>query len=50
VAESDLNLQDLFRALFDYKAGGRILCESPIMEQDALYMKKIWQEVSGEES
>jgi len=49
VAESDLKLQDLFRALFDFKAGGRILCESPVMEQDALYMKKVWQEVSGEE-
>ena len=48
VAESDLKLKDLFRALFDFKAGGRILCESPIMEEDALYMKKVWQEVSGE--
>ena len=48
VAESDLKLQDLFRALNDIKAGGRILCESPIMEEDALYMKKVWQEVSGE--
>ena len=46
--ESDLKLRDLFRALHDFKAGGRILCESPIMETDALYMKKVWQEVSGE--
>jgi endonuclease IV len=35
--------------LYHFKAGGRILCESPLMEQDALYMKKVWQEVSGEE-
>ena len=48
VAESDLKLVELFRALHDFHAGGRILCESPIMEEDALYMKKIWQEVSGE--
>jgi deoxyribonuclease-4 len=48
VAESDLKLKDLLRALYDFKAGGRILCESPIMEKDALYMKKVWQEVSGE--
>jgi deoxyribonuclease-4 len=48
VAESDLKLLDLFRALKDFKAGGRILCESPEMEVDALYMKKVWQEVSGE--
>ena len=46
--ESDLKLKDLFRALYEFKAGGRILCESPIMETDALYMKKIWQEISGE--
>lgn len=50
IAESDLNLKDLFRALYDFKAGGRILCESPAMETDALYMKTVWQEVSGEES
>ncbi len=49
VAESDLNVADLFRALYHFKAGGRILCESPIMEQDAIYMKNIWQEISGED-
>lgn len=48
VGESDFKLHDLFRALNDFKAGGRILCESPILEEDALYMKKVWQEVSGE--
>jgi deoxyribonuclease IV len=48
VAESDLKLRDLFRALHDFKAGGRILCESPAMEDDALFMKQVWQEVSGE--
>lgn len=48
VAESDLRLSELFRALHDAGAGGRILCESPAMEEDALYMKKVWQEASGE--
>jgi deoxyribonuclease-4 len=48
VADSDFKLQDLFRALNNVKAGGRILCESPIMEADALYMRTTWQEVSGE--
>ena len=50
VAESDLKMMDLFRALSDFKAGGRILCESPIMETDALNMKNAWQEVSGEQA
>ncbi len=48
IAESDLKMDDLFRALKSVGAGGRILCESPKMEEDALYMKKVWQEVSGE--
>lgn len=49
VAESDLKLRDLFRALYAFSAGGRIMCESPIMEEDALNMKQVWQEVSGEQ-
>jgi deoxyribonuclease IV len=40
--ESDLNLEALFRALADFHCHGRILCESPIMEDDALYMKELW--------
>jgi len=45
---SDFNLRELFRALHDFGCGGRILCESPIMEDDALYFKQVWMEVSGE--
>jgi len=41
--ESDLNLKDLFKALHDTHAGGRILCESPLMEDDALYMQQLWR-------
>lgn len=41
--ESDLNLLELFKALKSVKGGGRILCESPIMETDALYMKETWE-------
>jgi deoxyribonuclease-4 len=48
VAESDFDLKGLFRALHACGAGGRILCESPAMEDDALYMKSVWREVSGE--
>jgi deoxyribonuclease-4 len=48
VAESDLDLKGLFLALHTAGAAGRILCESPAMEDDALYMKKVWQEISGE--
>jgi deoxyribonuclease-4 len=48
VAESDLKLSLLFQALNDFNCAGRILCESPIMEEDALNMKKAWLKVSGE--
>ncbi|MFZ0532939.1 MAG: TIM barrel protein, partial [Anaerolineales bacterium] len=42
--ESDLNLQGLFQALASFHSKGRILCESPIMEDDAFYMKNLWGE------
>ena len=46
--ESDFELRELFRALHEFGCGGRIMCESPIMEEDALYFKQVWMEVSGE--
>jgi len=48
LAEADLDLKALFRALKQHGCAGRILCESPIMEEDALNMKKAWMKVSGE--
>ena len=46
--DADLDLDALLRALKDFNCGGRILCESPIMEEDALKIMKAWIEVSGE--
>jgi deoxyribonuclease-4 len=48
LAKADLNLKALFQALLDFGCAGRILCESPIMEQDALNMKKAWIKSSKE--
>ena len=48
LADADLKWKDLFKALKQFGCGGRILCESPIMEEDALEMKKAWKKVSGE--
>lgn len=42
VEESDLDLDGLFRALRACGAAGRILCESPRMEEDALLMQRRW--------
>jgi len=46
--EADLDLKALFQALHDHGCAGRILCESPIMEQDALKMRQAWKKISGE--
>ena len=49
VEEADLDLPALFRALRDFRCSGRILCESPVMEDDALVLKRIWQEIAAAE-
>jgi deoxyribonuclease-4 len=46
--EADLKFKDLMRALHDTGAKGRLMCESPVMETDALKFKKLWIKVSGE--
>ena len=46
--DADLDLKALFGALHEHGCGGRILCESPIMEEDALRMKRSWSRISGE--
>lgn len=48
LSKADFDLKALFKALHEFGCGGRILCESPIMEEDALTMKKTWKKVSGE--
>ena len=45
--ESDLKYRDLFKALIDMGAGGRILCESPLMEEDALLMQKTYRRLAA---
>lgn len=48
LADADLDLKALFKAMKEFGCAGRILCESPIMEEDALNMKKAWMKISGE--
>ncbi len=47
--EADLDFAAIFRALRASNSKGRILCESPVLETDALKFKQLWQEISGEE-
>ncbi|MDA0999027.1 MAG: TIM barrel protein [bacterium] len=45
--ESDMNYKDLFRALIDFGAEGRVVCESPALEYDALIMQKTYRKLNG---
>ncbi|OGO10449.1 MAG: hypothetical protein A2Y93_04935 [Chloroflexi bacterium RBG_13_68_17] len=47
LTESDLDLPGLFRALADMKCQGRILCESPVLEDDALIFLRTWQKTEA---
>ncbi len=42
IEEADLDLKAIFRALQNFHAQGRILCESPEMEADALKMREMF--------
>jgi deoxyribonuclease IV len=47
IQESDFDLTGLLQALHARKCSGRLLCESPVMEEDALLIKKRWQEITS---
>jgi deoxyribonuclease-4 len=46
--ESDLDTPAIMRALQAQGCAGRILCESPVLEDDALVARRLWSEASGE--
>ena len=50
IAESDFNLDGLFAALAELRCKGRILCESPVMEKDALVFQAAWDRIAGAEA
>ncbi|NMB56062.1 MAG: TIM barrel protein [Leptolinea sp.] len=43
--ESDFNLRELLETLSAAGCSGRILCESPILEEDALYIQEVLHQV-----
>lgn len=45
--ESDFDVSGWLKALKETGAGGRLLCESPTMEDDARYVKERWEELIG---
>jgi deoxyribonuclease-4 len=46
--DADLCYRDFLRALADNDCAGRMLCESPIMEEDTLLLKRVWNEIHGD--
>ena len=46
--ESDLNFASILQALLDFECAGRILVESPILEDDARLVRDAWLKLSGE--
>jgi len=46
LADSDFDLKGLLRALADLKCEGRIVCESPVMEDDALRIRAAWRRIA----
>jgi deoxyribonuclease-4 len=49
IEESDLDLDAILKALAEFGCEGRILIESPVMEEDALLVQRRWAELSGED-
>ena len=43
--DSDFNYPELIKVLKEFKTGGRIILESPVLEQDALMLRRIYTEI-----
>ena len=43
--ESDFNYPELLRAIKEFEIGGLVICESPILEEDALLLRKTYGEI-----
>jgi deoxyribonuclease-4 len=43
LTQSDFDLNGLIRALAELKCGGRIVCESPVMDEDARLIQRTWE-------
>jgi deoxyribonuclease-4 len=46
--DADLDFRNLMLALHTAGVKGRMMCESPVLEVDALKFRQLWMEVSGE--
>jgi deoxyribonuclease-4 len=44
--EADLDLEAILQALREFNCSGRILCESPVLEEDAIVLKNAWEKIA----
>ena len=44
--EADFDTEALFKALLKMDCAGRLLCESPILEEDALFLQESWGRIA----
>jgi deoxyribonuclease-4 len=49
IREADLEYKQLLAALKTRGCAGRILCESPILEKDAVFLRDTWEKTSPSE-
>lgn len=47
-SESSFNYSELLKALYDYRVTGSLICESPILEQDAIILARAYRSLSKE--
>ena len=50
IQEAEMDLGVILQALHDFGCRGRILCESPVLEEDAVFIRERWLVISGEEA
>lgn len=43
--ESDFNYPELMRALKEFRTRGRVILESPVLEQDALMLRELYDRI-----
>lgn len=46
-AETELKYEEVIKALVDFEVAGWLTCESPILEEDALILQRLYQELKN---
>ena len=44
LSETELDYKAVLKALADFNAAGNLICESPVLEDDALILQEVYRE------